>query len=122
MKYARATFLVFIIVIAGSACSLQHESSLDSIPTQPTPSSGGGGQGGGMLGTWASPAEIPTLDPKSCNFFEWKVSTQTATPTGGQFSAVCMTNAVISGSARGQLTSTTTLTFNVSGTANLPSA
>ena len=123
MKSARATFLVFIIVFAGSACSLERESSLDRNPTQPTPSSsGGGGQGGGMLGTWASPAEIPALDPKSCNFFEWKVASQTATQISGQFSAVCMTNAVISGTASGQLTTTTTLTFNVSGTANLPSA
>src|SRR4029453_13800216 len=122
MKYARATFLVFIIVIAGSACSLQHESSLDAIPTQPTPSSGGGGQGGGLLGTWASPAEIPALDPKSCNFLEWKVSTQTATQIAGQFSAVCMTNVVISGNASGQLATATTMTFTISGTASLPSA
>jgi hypothetical protein len=122
MKYARATFLVFIIVITGTACSLERESSLDANPTQPTPSSGGGGQGGGMLGTWASPAEIPTLDPKSCNFFEWKVSSQTTTQISGQFSAVCMTNVVISGNASGQLTSPTTITFTVSGSANLPSA
>ena len=121
MKYARATFLVFLIVIAGSACSFERNSS-GINPNEPTPQSGGGGQGPSMMGTWASPAEIPALDPKTCNFVEWKVSSQTSTQIAGQFSAVCMTNIVISGTATGQLTGPTTMSVNVTGTANLPGA
>ena len=122
MNFARATFLVFIIVIAGSACSFERKSSLDANPTQPTSSSGGGGSGPSLAGTWASPEEVPFIDPKTCNFFQWKVSSQTATTMGGTFTAVCMTNVAIAGTANGTLTSPTTVTLAASGTANLPSA
>ena len=37
MKYVRASFLVFIVVIAGSACSYERKSSLDPNPNEPTP-------------------------------------------------------------------------------------
>lgn len=114
MKQIRA-FVVFVAV-ASAACSFQRSSN----PAAPTPPDNPNGQGGSLLGTWASPSVAPGVDLKSCGNFKWTISTQTAAQIAGQFSAVCMGTITIAGTANGVLTDATSMAITIAGSANLP--
>jgi hypothetical protein len=73
-------------------------------------------------GTWSTVQSLPGVSGSlqdACVNFQWSVTQFNGTSGSGTFSATCMGNVAISGSAQGTL-SGTTLTWSASGTATIP--
>lgn len=71
-----------------------------------------------FMGTWSSTNIIPS--PSACTDFKWDVTEQTATSAKGNFSATCVGELKLNGTAEGNLTSGTTLRWSASGNATAP--
>jgi hypothetical protein len=126
-KSLLATVVAATLIAAG--CGFERKSVIGPSGTNNNnnnsgnngnPSGGTGSGGGGpMVGVWTSQnVSIPNIS--SCGNFQWAIANQTATTIDGTFSADCADVLTISGSASGQLTSSTTVAVTVNGSATLP--
>ena len=71
-----------------------------------------------FMGNWSSTNIIPS--PSACTDFKWDVTEQTGTSAKGTFSATCANELKLSGTAQGNLTSGTTLSWSATGNATAP--
>ena len=69
-----------------------------------------------FLGNWSSTNIIPS--PSACTDFKWNVTEQTGTSAKGNFSATCANDLKLTGTAQGNLTSPTTLSWSATGNAS----
>jgi hypothetical protein len=125
-KSLLATVVAATLIAAG--CGFERKSVIGPSGTNNNNNSGnngnpsggtGSGGGGPMVGVWTSQnVSIPNIS--SCGNFQWAIANQTATTIDGTFSADCADVLTISGSASGQLTSSTTVAITVNGSATLP--
>ena len=70
-----------------------------------------------LLGSWSSASAVPS--PTSCTDFRWNVTEQTGNTARGTFSATCLGDMRVSGTASGAL-SGSTVTWNANATASVP--
>jgi hypothetical protein len=90
-----------------------------SVPNTPNAPAGGGGGGGGnsLVGTWSSAAGT-IKDSSTCTGFQWAITSQSGTSIAGTFSAICLGNVTVSGTASGSLQGSQ-VQVTISGSANL---
>ncbi len=99
-----------LIAAAVAACTgYEHTSS----PT--SPSSAGVSA---LMGTWASATVAPSAS--SCTDFKWTVTERTSTTAKGSFSATCLNNLVVAGTAEASLNGST-IAWSAAGNATGPS-
>jgi hypothetical protein len=102
------TSIVLSIATAGMiGCGYERESTLG-------PSNSGASA---LLGTWTSSNAVPSVS--NCSDFRWNVTQQTGNTASGTFSATCVGNLRVEGSANGTLTGST-VTWNAQATASVP--
>ena len=108
MKRSLSVVIVTAIVAAGCF-------KVDSKVSTPTTSASS------LSGTWASVESLPGASgslAQSCTDFRWAVTELTGTTGAGTFSATCLGNISVTGSARGTLVgSTINWSANATGTA-----
>lgn len=110
MKNRLLLIIFYVAAVAAAGCtSLERESSLTS------PSSGGNNS---LLGNWTSSSLIPT--PSTCTDFKWNVSEQTGTSAKGSFSATCVGDLKLTGTAQGSFTSAAAIAWTADGNATAP--
>ncbi|HEX5068637.1 MAG TPA: hypothetical protein VFV78_00370 [Vicinamibacterales bacterium] len=111
IKRLAAAFMLTSAAAASAAC-------LDfSTRTSPTPTANSV-----LGGNWATTQSLPGVSGSladSCVNFQWAVTSFTGTSGSGTFSATCLGNMQVSGSATGTL-SGTTLTWSANATATVP--
>jgi len=114
MSQIRNFVLLIVAFIVCAGCEIQRGST-----TAPTPVVAEAGPAASYVGVWASQTAAGAPDPgKACSSFEWNVTTQTPTSIAGSFSATCLDNIAITGTASGVLNGQT-IDIAVGGTANL---
>jgi len=115
MSQIRNAAFMFVALVACAGCEIQRGST-----TTPTPvTSESTASATSYVGVWASQAAAGATDPsKACSSFEWNITTQTPTSIAGSFSATCLGNVVITGTASGVFNGQT-IEIAVGGTANI---
>jgi hypothetical protein len=110
MKNIVLAAVLSVSAFAVSGClGFEHKSSVTG------PSASGTNA---FMGSWSSANIIPS--PSACTDFVWNVQEQTATSAKGSFSATCAGDLKLTGTAQGNLTSGTTLSWSASGNATAP--
>jgi hypothetical protein len=110
MKRIVLGLAVTVMAVSGAAC-FQFGSSVS--PSNPASILGG---------TWSTTQSLPGVSGSiqdSCVNFRWAVTEFTGTAGAGTFSATCLGNIQVSGSARGTL-SGTTVTWSADATGTVP--
>ena len=107
MKNLALVAMLSVSALAATGCiGFERKSSLTG------PSASGTNA---FMGTWSSANIIPS--PGACTDFKWDVTEQTSTSAKGNFSATCANDLKLSGTAQGNLTSGTTLSWSATGNA-----
>jgi hypothetical protein len=96
-----------VLAIAAGACGIERESTLG--PTADGLAA--------LIGTWTSSNALPS--PSNCSDFRWNVTQQTGNTASGTFSATCLGNLRVEGTANGTLTGST-VAWNAQATASVP--
>jgi hypothetical protein len=110
MKNLVLTAVVCVSALAATGCiGFEHKS------TATGPSATGTNA---FMGSWSSTNIIPS--PSACTDFKWDVTEQSGTSAKGNFSATCAGDLKLTGSAQGNLTSGTTLSWSATGNATAP--
>lgn len=110
MKNIFLTALLSVSVLSSTGCiGFERKSSLTGPSATGTSA---------FLGNWSSSNLIPS--PSACTDFKWDVNEQTTTSAKGNFSATCAGDLKLTGTAQGQLTSGTTLSWSATGNATAP--
>lgn len=110
MKNLVLVALLSVSALAATACiGFERKSSITG------PSASGVSA---FIGSWSSSNIIPS--PGACTDFKWDVTEQTAVSAKGNFSATCAGELKLTGSAQGQLTSGSSLTWSATGNATAP--
>ena len=110
MKNILFAALLSVSALAATACiGFERKSSITG------PSASGTNA---FMGSWSSTNIIPS--PSACTDFKWDVTEQTTTSAKGTFSATCANELKLSGTAQGNLTSGTTLSWSATGNATAP--
>ena len=110
MKRLAAAFM--LIAASASAACFDFSSKTSPTPTANTV----------LGGNWATTQSLPGVSGSladSCVNFHWAVTSFTGTSGSGTFSATCLGNMQVAGSATGTL-SGTTLTWSANATATVP--
>jgi hypothetical protein len=107
--------LVLAAVLSVSALSVTGCIGFERKSTINGPSASGTNA---FMGNWTSTNIIPS--PGACTDFKWDVTEQTGTSAKGNFSATCANELKLSGTAQGNLTSGTTLSWSAAGNATAP--
>jgi hypothetical protein len=107
------------VLVLTSACGFERSSNaLAPAPASTAPTA----SLGSFLGTWTSQSQVSTtavsVAPSSCSGFQWAINSQTATTVGGTFSAQCAGGITVSGTASGQLVSSSSMTVSATGAAS----
>jgi hypothetical protein len=106
-----ATALILVAAGASAAC-FDFATKTSPTPTATTL----------LGGKWATTQSLPGVSGSladSCVNFQWAVTSFTGTSGSGTFSATCMGNMQVAGSATGTL-SGSTLTWSANATATVP--
>lgn len=107
MRKSLACLVLSISAAAVTSCGFERTSTL-----------GPSGNGlSALLGTWSSSNAVPS--PSSCSDFRWNVTEQSGNTASGRFSATCMGNLRVEGTANGTLTGST-VAWNAQATASVP--
>ena len=111
MKRLTLILLTVLTAAASAACfEFGTKTSPSPIVTQ------------GLSGSWATTQSLPGVSGSlqdSCVNFKWTVTEHTATSAAGTFSATCLGNMQVQGSANGTLNGIT-LTWAANATAVVP--
>jgi hypothetical protein len=105
-----ATILLAVLTLGASTACFDFGTN-----TSPSPATSLGG-------TWATIQSLPGVSgslQESCVNFNWTVTQHTGNSGSGTFSATCLGNIQVSGSASGTL-SGTTLTWSANATGTVP--
>jgi hypothetical protein len=109
--------LLLIVLVAGSAANAACLDFLKDL-TKPTVTT----SAQSLNGTWATTQSLPGSTgslANSCVNFTWSVTQISGSSGSGTFSATCMGNVQVAGSASGTLNGNT-LTWNASATGTVP--
>src|SRR5262245_34599284 len=115
--------LIFVALVAAAAANAACGDLLGNLfnktsPTTPTASAA-------LAGSWATTQSLPgpsgSLDA-SCVDFKWTVTEFSGTSGSGTFSATCLGNVKVTGSAMANLTSSTAATWSATATGAAPNA
>ena len=110
MKNRLLAAVVSVSALAATACiGFERKSTINGPSLSGT---------NAFMGNWSSTNIIPS--PGACTDFKWDVTEQTGTSAKGNFSATCANELKLSGSAQGNLTSGTTLSWSATGNATAP--
>ena len=110
MKNSLLSAVLSVSALAATGClGFEHKSSVTG------PSASGTNA---FMGIWTSTNIIPS--PTACTDFKWDVTEQTGTSAKGNFSATCANELKLSGTAQGNLTSGSTLSWSATGNATAP--
>lgn len=110
MKNILLSAVLSVSALAATGClGFEHKSSVTG------PSASGTNA---FMGSWTSTNIIPS--PTACTDFKWDVTEQTPTSAKGNFSATCANELRLSGTAQGNLTSGSTLSWSATGNATAP--
>ena len=110
MKNLLLAALVSATAVATAGCiGFERKSSLTGPAAAGT---------NAFMGNWTSTNIIPS--PSACTDFKWDVTEQTPASAKGNFSATCAGELKLTGTAQGQLTSGSTLTWSATGNATAP--
>jgi hypothetical protein len=101
-------FFALFAAAVGGCMGFEHTSSMTS------PSTAGVSA---LMGTWASASVAPSAS--SCTDFKWTVTERTSTTAKGSFSATCLTNLLVAGTAEASL-SGSTIAWSAAGNATGP--
>ncbi len=109
----RLTFVFLTIIVAGAsgACFDFKTASSPTSPTNTTSQALGG--------TWATVESLPGASGSfqdACVNFKWSVNQFSGTSGSGTFSATCMGNVQVTGSATATLTGTSAATWSANAT------
>jgi hypothetical protein len=107
-------FAIALLLVAASASTACFDFATKTSPTPAASQLLGG--------SWTTTQSLPGVSGSladSCVNFQWAVTSFTGTSGSGTFSATCMGNMQVAGSATGTL-SGTTLTWSANATATVP--
>jgi hypothetical protein len=114
MKRIILSFVTALAITAGAACFDFKTSATPTGPTNTTSQA--------LSGTWSGVQSLPGASGSladACVNFQWSVTQISGTSGSGTFSATCLGNIQVSGSASATLTgSTLNWSANASGTIN----
>lgn len=114
--------VVFVAILAAAAANAACGDLLNNLinKTSATPTASTA-----LSGTWATTQSLPgssgSLD-NSCVDFKWDVTEFSGTSGSGTFSATCLGNVHVTGSAMGNLTSSSSATWSATATGVAPGA
>src|SRR4051794_6370499 len=124
----RTRFVIGAILTASVAAGCGFERSTSLGPTAPsaaaaaTPSGASpapaGSSSAALVGMWMS-NEVNLPSPSSCGYFQYQITSQTATSIAGTFTAQCGGGLAISGNASGQLDGSVAR-LTITGTGSMP--
>jgi hypothetical protein len=115
----RVPLLIGLLAVVPSFLACGFETARNVF----TPTDGPGGTAPSFSGLWTSQDLSEAPGPNSCGAFSWTITHQTPTSLAGDFTAACLSGAVlISGSASGELVGGTTIPMQASGTATMAGA
>jgi hypothetical protein len=121
MKKARSlSAVLFAAAVAVAGCEFQRKTTITSADaTGANPLAPGVGTRS-LLGTWSSAgASSPAATPSSCTDFVWTITSQTDTDVAGNFTAVCLGSAMITGVGSGHISGSTVL-VSINGNGSMP--
>jgi hypothetical protein len=109
MKNFAFVALLTLSALVATGCGFERKSSIDGPAATGT---------NAFLGNWSSTNIIPS--PSACTDFKWDVTEQNTTSAKGNFSATCAGELKLTGTAQGNLTSGTSLSWSATGNATAP--
>ena len=106
-------FAVLTLAMISTAC-FGLDGLFDKSPTSPTDSSSSVRS---YLRTWLGPTLTTFPTAQTCGGVQWKITSQTATQTSGDFTASCSGEITLAGTVVASITVATAIPWAASGTA-----